>query len=217
MSTTTVGNTAAAPGLKRALGLWDLVLYGIIVIQPTAPMPAYGAFSNAGKGHVVTAVLIAMVAMIFTAISYGRMARVYPSAGSAYTYVGRELHPSLGFVTGWSMTMDYMLNPLICTIWCGKAMADLIPEVPLPIWFVAFAVLFTVLNLRGVETSARINQALCAAMGLIIIVFFVATIRYSFHLPSQGALFFALGFTTGTLTNHCRLPRLCCDLVEPLA
>ena len=133
MSTTTVGNTASAPSLKRALGLWDLVLYGIIVIQPTAPMPAYGAFSNAGKGHVVTAVLIAMVAMIFTAISYGRMARVYPSAGSAYTYVGRELHPSLGFVTGWSMTMDYILNPLICTIWCGKAMADLIPEVPLPI------------------------------------------------------------------------------------
>lgn len=189
-----VANTHAAPRLKRALGLWDLVLYGIIVIQPTAPMPAYGAFSNAGKGHVVTAVLIAMVAMIFTAISYGRMARVYPSAGSAYTYVGRELHPSLGFVTGWSMTMDYILNPLICTIWCGKAMADLVPEVPLPIWFVAFAALFTVMNLRGVETSARINQALCAAMGLVIIVFFVATIRYVLHLPPQGARFFTLPF-----------------------
>ncbi len=191
MSTTV---TTTAPSLKRALGLWDLVLYGIIVIQPTAPMPAYGAFSNAGKGHVVTAVLIAMVAMIFTAISYGRMARVYPSAGSAYTYVGRELHPSLGFVTGWSMTMDYMLNPLICTIWCGKAMADLIPEVPLPIWFVAFAVLFTMMNLRGVETSARINEALCAAMGLVILVFFVATARYLLHLPPQGAQFFTLPF-----------------------
>ena len=194
MSSTTVGNTATAPRLKRALGLWDLVLYGIIVIQPTAPMPAFGAFSNAGKGHVVTAVLIAMVAMIFTAISYGRMARVYPSAGSAYTYVGRELHPSLGFVTGWSMTMDYILNPLICTIWCGRAMADLVPEVPVPIWFVAFAVLFTVMNLRGVETSARINQALCAAMGLVILVFFVATVRYILHLPPQGAQFFTLPF-----------------------
>ncbi len=194
MSTTHAGTTSSAPSLKRALGLWDLVLYGIIVIQPTAPMGPYGAFSNAGKGHVVTAVLIAMVAMIFTAISYGRMARVYPSAGSAYTYVGRELHPSLGFVTGWSMTMDYMLNPLICTIWCGKAMADLIPEVPLPIWFIAFAVLFTVMNLRGVETSARINQALCAAMGLVVLVFFVATARYLLHLPPQGAQFFTLPF-----------------------
>jgi len=194
MSTAPTATTSSAPRLKRSLGLWDLVLYGIIVIQPTAPMPAFGAFSNAGKGHVVTAVLIAMVAMIFTAISYGRMARVYPSAGSAYTYVGRELHPSLGFVTGWSMTMDYMLNPLICTIWCGKAMADLIPEVPIPIWFVAFAVLFTVMNLRGVETTARINQALCAAMGLVILVFFIATVRYLFHLPPQGAQFFTLPF-----------------------
>ena len=75
-------------------------------------MPAYGVFSNAGQGHVVTSILIAMVAMVFTAMSYGRMARVYPSAGSAYTYVGREIHPSLGYVTGWSMTMDYMLNPI---------------------------------------------------------------------------------------------------------
>ena len=90
--------------------------------------------------------------------------------------------------------MDYILNPLICTIWCGKAMADLVPEVPLPIWFVAFAALFTVMNLRGVETSARINQALCAAMGLVIIVFFVATIRYILHLPPQGARFFTLPF-----------------------
>jgi amino acid transporter len=89
-------------------------------------MPAYGVFSNAGQGHVVTSILIAMIAMVFTAMSYGRMARVYPSAGSAYTYVGRELHPSLGYVTGWSMTMDYILNPLICTIWSAKAMADLL-------------------------------------------------------------------------------------------
>ena len=135
-TTTAASSTASAPRLRRALTLWDLILYGIIVIQPTAPMPGYGVFSNAGQGHVVTSILIAMVAMVFTAMSYGRMARVYPSAGSAYTYVGRELHASLGYVTGWSMTMDYMVNPLICTIWCSKAMADLLTgtrlQVPYP-------------------------------------------------------------------------------------
>ena len=134
-------------------------------------MPAYGVFSNAGQGHVVTSILIAMVAMVFTAMSYGRMARVYPSAGSAYTYVGRELHPSLGYVTGWSMTMDYILNPLICTIWSAKAMADLLSgtryQIPYPglLWPIFFAGLFTVLNLRGVQTSARINKILCADHG----------------------------------------------------
>jgi amino acid transporter len=177
------------PRLKRSLTLWDLILYGIIVIQPTAPMPAYGVFSNEGQGHVVTSILIAMVAMVFTAMSYGRMARVYPSAGSAYTYVGRELHPSLGYVTGWSMTMDYILNPLICTIWCAKAMADLLSgtrfQIPYPglIWPLFFAALFTALNLRGVQTSARINKTLCAFMGAVILAFFWYTIRYIFHLP----------------------------------
>ncbi|MGH9711351.1 MAG: APC family permease, partial [Candidatus Acidiferrales bacterium] len=117
-------------GLRRTLGLWDLILYGIIIIQPVAPMPSFGVVSNAARGHVVTAILIAMVAMLFTAISYGRMARVYPSAGSAFTYVGRELHPALGYITGWSMAMDYILNPLICTIWCSQAARNFFPQMP---------------------------------------------------------------------------------------
>jgi putrescine importer len=192
--------TSAPARLRRALTLWDLILYGIIVIQPTAPMPAYGVFSNAGQGHVVTSILIAMVAMVFTAMSYGRMARVYPSAGSAYTYVGRELHPSLGYVTGWSMTMDYILNPLICTIWCAKAMADLLSgsryQIPYPglFWPIIFAGLFTVLNLRGVQTSARINQILCAVMGAVIVVFFWYTIRHIFNLPQYPEAYFLRPF-----------------------
>src|ERR1700720_1321557 len=97
-SATTKVTAGSAPMLRRTLGLWDLILYGIVVIQPTAPMPAFGVVSERAHGHVVTAVLIAMVAMLFTAVSYGRMARAYPSAGSAFTYVGRESHPALGFV-----------------------------------------------------------------------------------------------------------------------
>lgn len=196
----TANLSAEAPRLRRSLTLWDLIMYGIIVIQPTAPMPAYGVFSNAGQGHVVTSILIAMVAMVFTAMAYGRMARVYPSAGSAYTYVGRELHPSLGYVTGWSMTMDYILNPLICTIWCAKAMADLLTgtrlQIPYPglLWPLFFAALFTVLNLRGVKTSARINNTLCAIMGAVILAFFWYTIRYIFHLPQYPEAFFLRPF-----------------------
>ena len=117
-------SVSSQPQLRRVLRLQDLIFYGIVIIQPTAPMPVFGVVSQAARGHVVTAVLIAMVAMLFTAVSYGRMARVYPTAGSAYTYVSREIHPGLGYLTGWSITMDYLLNPLICTIWCAKAAAN---------------------------------------------------------------------------------------------
>src|SRR5436305_1597607 len=132
----------AGPRLRRALGLWDLILYGMIVIQLTAPMPVYGVMSQRARGHAVTTVLIAMVAMLFTAIGYGRMARAYPSAGSAFTYVTNELHPGLGYLTGWSITMDYLLNPIICTIWCSKAAGNFLPMVPYPVFVVAFAAVF---------------------------------------------------------------------------
>ena len=86
--------------LRRVLSLNDLIIYGIILIQPVAALPLFGHANNISKGHAVTTILIAMVAMIFTAISYGKMANRYPAAGSAYTYVGKSLHPYLGFVAG---------------------------------------------------------------------------------------------------------------------
>ena len=185
---------ASAPRLRRTLGLWDLVLYGIIVIQPTAPMSVFGVLSERGRGHVVTTILIAMVAMLFTAISYGRMAQAYPSAGSAFTYVGQELHPSLGFVTGWSMAMDYILNPMICIIWCSKAAINFAPNVPYVVWTIFFFALFTVLNLRGVRSSARTNAVLAIGMAVVIAIFFITAARFIFGHPHDGAQFFIRPF-----------------------
>jgi len=165
-------------GLRRSLKLWHLVVYGIIIIQPTAPMGIYGVVSNVAGGHVVTTILIAMVAMLFTAISYGRMARVYPSAGSAYTYVGKELHPLLGYVVGWSMLMDYLLNPIICAIWCSAAAQNVIPGIPYAAWAVSFVALFTLLNLRGVKTSGRMNALLALGMSIVVVIFLAQAVHY---------------------------------------
>src|SRR5579859_4328115 len=143
----------SATRLRRALTLSDLILYGIIVIQPVAPMSVFGVISDRGKGHVVTTILIAMFAMLMTAISYGRMARAYPSAGSAFTYVGQEINPALGYITGWSMVMDYMLNPLICIILCGDQASNFAPGVSYSIWAIFFALVFTGLNVQGIKTS----------------------------------------------------------------
>jgi putrescine importer len=179
-----------APRLKRALTLWDLVLYGVIVLQPTAPMAIYGVINARGRGHVVTTILVALIAMLFTAIAYGRMARAYPSAGSAFTYVGQEINPALGYITGWSMVMDYMLNPLICMIWCSEASMRFAPGVPFWIWVIFYFLMFTGLNLRGIKTSARINAALATGMGLVVAIFFVAAARYVFGHPHDGIGFF---------------------------
>jgi putrescine importer len=185
---------STATTLRRTLTLWDLILYGVIVIQPTAPMSVFGVLSDRGRGHVVTTILLAMIGMLFTAISYGRMARAYPSAGSAFTYVGQEINPALGYVTGWSMVMDYMLNPMICIIWCSKAAMNFAPGLPYFAWAIFFFFVFTVLNLRGIKTSARVNAALAAFMGVVITIFFVSAARYIFGHPHDGTSFFTRPF-----------------------
>src|SRR3569833_1138927 len=165
-------------GLKRALRFRDLILYGIILIQPTAPMPVFGVLYQASRGHVVAVILLAMVAMLFTSISYGRMARVYPHGGSAFLYVGKEIHTSLGYITGWCLVMDYIINPLICTIWCSSAAMNFLPHVPYVAWAAFFAILFTTLNCNGIETSARINAVMAAVLGLVIVWVLVAAVRW---------------------------------------
>jgi len=201
METTPVAAVSSAPRLRRTLTLWDLIFYGVIVIQPVAPMSVFGVLSDRGHGHVVTTILVAMVAMLFTAISYGKMARAYPSAGSAFTYVGQEINPALGYVTGWSMVMDYMLNPMICIIWCSQQAHVFAPGIPYWGWAVFFALVFTGLNIQGVKTSARVNSALAAGMGVVITIFFVTAARYIFGHPYDGAGFFSRPFYDPQLFN----------------
>jgi amino acid transporter len=123
MGEPSVSESTAAP-TKRLLTLWDLIFFGIVLIQPIAPIPLFGVAQKLSDGHFALIILIAMFAMMITAVSYGRMAALFPSAGSAYTYVGKGLNPHLGFLAGWAMFLDYLLQPLINTVWISSAMHD---------------------------------------------------------------------------------------------
>ncbi|MGO4213201.1 APC family permease [Terriglobus sp. 2YAB30_2] len=193
------------PKLNRTLSLWSLVLIGMVIVQPTAPMGIYGVINNKAGGHVVTTILLAMVAMLLTAISYGKMAAAYPSAGSAYTYVGQETHPALGYITGWSMVMDYVLNPLICVAFCAKAAINVFPGLSYYVWIIIFVSLLTWVNLRGIQTSARINETLCIGMTIIVALFLAAVVRFVWQLHSYGPGYFSQPFYNPTTFNSSRI------------
>ncbi len=177
-----------APRLARVLGLWDLILYGIVLIMPIAAVPLFGVAQKLSGGHAVTTILIAMVAMMLTAFSYGRMAAVYPAAGSAYTYVGRSLNPHLGFLAGWAMFLDYLLVPLICTIYGALTVGRLVPEVPYAVWAALFAGTMTLVNLRGIRATVTTNLVLLVAMSGVILVFIAMAIRWLFHMQGWPGL-----------------------------
>jgi putrescine importer len=177
-------STTTIPKLRRVLSLWDLVLYGIVAVTPSAPVTVFGLAQQKSFGHAVDTILIGMVAMVLTAVSYGRMAALYPSAGSAYTYVGRGLNPYLGFLTGWAMLLDYLFIPLFCTIYGTLAFKRILPQVPYVIYAAFFAGLMTYLNLRGIRATTRTSELLVAAMGLVLLTFIGLAIQYL--LSRQG-------------------------------
>src|SRR5450759_762053 len=176
------------PHFRRVLGLWDLIFYGIVLIQPIAAIGLFGIASKSSHGHMVTTLLIAMVAMMFTAVSYGRMASLYPSAGSAYTYVGKGLNTHLGFLAGWAMFLDYLIVPVINAVHGSLTLQRLIPSIPFFVWVVLFVFIITFLNLRGIRTTARSNELLLAIMCIVIGIFIVLAIQYIFREQGWSGL-----------------------------
>ena len=154
----------SAPRLRRVLGLWDLIFYGIVLIMPIAPVPMFGVAQVLSHGHFVTTILIAMVAMMLTAVSYGRMASLFPTAGSAYTYVGRGLNPHLGFLTGWSMFLDYLIQPLMNGVYGALTIQRFFPFIPYAVLAAIFVAMMTLLNLRGIRATAYANIVLVTIM-----------------------------------------------------
>src|SRR5213593_1910465 len=110
------------PQLRRVLGLGDLVFYGIVLIQPVGAVGPFGLADKMSLGHATATIFIALIAMMLTALSYGRMAGLYPAAGSAYTYVGRGLNPHAGFVAGWAMFLDYLVIPIVSVVYGALSM-----------------------------------------------------------------------------------------------
>jgi putrescine importer len=191
---TSTAQASAVPRLRRTLTLWDLIFYGIVLIQPIAPVPLYGVAQKLSDGHFVTIILIALFAMLITAVSYGRMGALYPTAGSAYTYVGKGLNPHLGFLAGWAMILDYLLQPLINTVWISITLHDRasyfhIPQIPFVVWAFIIAGIMTTLNLAGVKASANANKVLLAVMSVVVVLFIVLAVKFLYGGQGWAGLF----------------------------
>jgi amino acid transporter len=186
-SVTAATPAAAAPKLKRVLGLWDLVYYGVILTSPIAVVPMFGEAQVLSQGHAVVTLLAAMVAMTATAVSFGRMATVYPSAGSVYTYVSRAFNPQIGFVLGWAMFLEYLFQPLQNSLYAALTIQRLLPHIPFALLSAVAVGFMTLLCWFGIRTTARTNEILLAFMSIVMIAFLGEAIWYIFaHQHWQG-------------------------------
>lgn len=159
--------------LKRSLSFWDLLVYGLIFMVPIAPFGIFGSVYQASGGMVALAYVIGMVGMAFTALAYTEMSRAFPMAGSVYTYAGRGIHPSVGFLAGWQILLDYVLVPALLYIVAAAAIRSFVPGVPLWVWVVGFILANTAINYFGIELTARVNRLMLVAELVVLLIFLV--------------------------------------------
>jgi putrescine importer len=177
------------PHLKRVLSLWDLVYYGIILTSPIAAVPLFGEAQVLSHGHAATTLLLAMVAMSVTAVAFGRMASVFPSSGSVYSYVSKTMNPHVGFILGWTMFLEYLFQPIQNALYAVLAIRRMVPQIPFAVLAAVTVGLITLMTVQGIKFNARANQALLGFMVLVTAVFLVQAFRFIVLHKGVGGLF----------------------------
>ncbi|MEU8512291.1 APC family permease [Kitasatospora sp. NPDC048722] len=165
-----------AGGLRRSLGVRDLMVYGLLFIAPMAPVGVFGVLDAKSRGAVATVYLTATVAMGFTAFSYAQMVRAVPRTGSVFAYARAGLGEGPGFVAGWMVMLDYLLIPAVAYLFSGIALHSLVPGVSRWVWTALAIVVTTALNLVGVRTAASVGFAVLAMEIAVLAVFVVAAV-----------------------------------------
>ncbi|MBK5246243.1 MAG: amino acid permease [Peptostreptococcaceae bacterium] len=164
--------------LRRTLSTMDLVVYGLIFMVPIAPFGIYGVVMSISGGMVVLAYLIGMVGMVFTAFSYWRMSEEFPISGSVYGYATHAIGKGVGFVSGWAILLDYILVPALLYVVAAVALGAIIPAVPFWVWIVVFVAFNTIINITGIQFTARLNWVMLIFEAIVFVIFSVAAISY---------------------------------------
>ncbi len=159
----------------------DLLAYGLVFITPIAPVAYFGIVFNASRGMVPLVYVIGLVAMVFIALSYMAMAKAFPIAGSVYTYAARSLGPTVGFFAGWAILLDYVLIPTLCYVVTAIGLQAVFPWLSKPVCVVALAGLTTLVNVLGIETTARASFVLLAFQLVLLALFGVAGVTALAH------------------------------------
>ncbi|GAA2883403.1 APC family permease [Streptosporangium fragile] len=190
MATTPAHPDPAPDALRRVLGTPTLVIFGLAYMVPLTIFTTYGSVTQLTEGHLPTAYLMTLAAMLFTAIAYAVLVRAFPSAGSAYTYTQRAFGPHLGFMTGWTLMIDYLLLPMINYMVMGIYLHDQFPAVPAWVFVLGAIAVVTLLNVVGISVVKRANLVLVGVQIVFVVVFLALALRGAGDAPSLTAPLF---------------------------
>src|SRR3954453_17138199 len=221
-------SSGTAEGLERnAIGLTEVLFQSITHMAPAvATALSIGAATSFAGGSTPLAVVLALIAALFTAYSIGELARHLPSAGGMYTYVARGLGSFAGWLMAWAFLLAEPIVPAALFASFGFFAADFIHTITgysnnmlwLPLAILCGALVWYLVY-RGVAISTRVGVALgLIEIGIFLVVSLLLVINagsrntVSVFLPGPDGLKPALQGMVFSL-----LPFVGFEAAEPLA
>ncbi|GAA5156085.1 APC family permease [Amycolatopsis dongchuanensis] len=215
--------------LTARLTLPGVVVFGLCYMSPSIVVSTFGVIAVATHGSAPSGYLVATLAMLLTALSYGKMAKLFPVSGSVYTYARKMLDARVGFLAGWAILLDYFFLPMVAWLIQSVYLNAQFPAVPVWAWLVVNIVLTTGINVLGLVVADRVNRVLMGLtlLGLLVLVGFcvhylaggsTGSAGTAFWNPASGitvisagaaiAAYSFLGFdAVSTLSEETRNPR----------
>jgi basic amino acid/polyamine antiporter, APA family len=188
--------TEEGHGLKKAVGAAQLTAMGVGAIIGTGIFVVIGEGANIAGPAVILSFILAAVACAFSALSYAELASSIPVSGSAYTYTYATLGEIIAWIIGWDLILEYGVSVAAIAVgWGGNlnafldsafgvALPDAIAKSPedggvfnLPAVFIVLAI--TLLLVRGVTESARVNFVM-VVVKLTVLLFFIVVAMVNF-------------------------------------
>lgn len=184
------GADRAGHGLRRTMGLFQLLCFGIGAIVGTGIFVGLSdSVAQAGPAVVVSFVLAA-ITCVFTALSFAELGGAIPVSGSSYSFAYAGLGESTAFLVGWCLLLEYGISISAVAVGWSQYVNELLHSltglqlphalsagpgdggiVNLPA--VVVIAMAAVLLVRGVRESARATAAMAAVKLVILIIFCV--------------------------------------------
>ncbi|WP_458319544.1 APC family permease [Mycolicibacterium brisbanense] len=163
--------------LARRLTLPSVVAFGVSYMAPSLVMVIFGIIAVASAGTAPTAFALATAAMLVTALSYAKLAGIYPVSGSAYFYARHNLGSRVGFLVGWSVLLDYLFLPMVAWLTQSILLNAQFPAVPIWIWMLINAGFTTLVNIIGIVVADRVNKILTGVAVFLVLLFFAYCVK----------------------------------------
>lgn len=161
------------PTLRRSLGLWALVFYGVGDILGAGIYALVGEVAGVAGAASWSAFTVALVVASLTALTYAELGARYPrSAGESFFAQEAFRRPWIALMVGWIVLCSGVLSLATVSVAFGGYMTGLLPGLSAPFSITGVLVLLAAINFRGMRESSAANivATMVELTGLLIVI-----------------------------------------------